>query len=269
MAEHFQPPAATGPALRGLGLSVAALGESSFPDEYFSGLLGLADIDMVSAFIIQGGGKPSYLFARSASHDQNAFARDASQRYAAAFWKNDPAIQRLMDGTSRSQLPVVYQQAWDRIPASDYRSWCYERPGVEDRISLTSRSSQRQILVNVYRSSSKGSFTQADFARCADCAQLLTALVGKHALMEEARDHAPLHPTPECIEARMERSLPLLSRREREVCANILMGMSVKEIARVRALELSSVITYKRRAYGKLNVSDRRGLQRAYSTASG
>ena len=52
-----------------------------------------------------------------------------------------------------------------------------------------------------------------------------------------------------------------LSERESEVAAGLATGLSQSDIARRFGISLNSVITYRRRAYQKLGVSDRRQLQ--------
>lgn len=52
-----------------------------------------------------------------------------------------------------------------------------------------------------------------------------------------------------------------LSAREAEVAASIAMGQSQSDIAKSTGLGLNSVITYRRRAYQKLQVADRRELR--------
>ena len=51
-----------------------------------------------------------------------------------------------------------------------------------------------------------------------------------------------------------------LSEREAAVAAALLLGKTQREISAATGIALSSVITYRRRAYRKLCVSDRRGL---------
>jgi DNA-binding CsgD family transcriptional regulator len=55
-----------------------------------------------------------------------------------------------------------------------------------------------------------------------------------------------------------------LSVREAEVSAHILLGRTHKEIAEASGIGVSSVVTYRQRAYRKLGVSRRRDLQRLY-----
>jgi len=55
-----------------------------------------------------------------------------------------------------------------------------------------------------------------------------------------------------------------LSTREAQICAMFVTGQSDKEVAREPGLRLSSVATYRKRAYQKIGVHDRKGLARFY-----
>jgi DNA-binding CsgD family transcriptional regulator len=52
-----------------------------------------------------------------------------------------------------------------------------------------------------------------------------------------------------------------LSAREAEIAVGLATGQSQSEIAKNTGLALNSVITYRRRAYQKLKVADRRALR--------
>ena len=47
---------------------------------------------------------------------------------------------------------------------------------------------------------------------------------------------------------------PLLTQRELEVCARTVMGMTAEAIALDLSIGRASVLTYRQRAYGRLNV---------------
>jgi DNA-binding CsgD family transcriptional regulator len=51
-----------------------------------------------------------------------------------------------------------------------------------------------------------------------------------------------------------------LTARERDVCANILLGFSSEAIACELAISLNSVLTYRRRAYQRLGITSQNEL---------
>ncbi len=256
-----RPRTANGLAAGSLVAAVNTLGEAAFPAGFLRVLHDVAAVDLFAAYSFNASGQPRLCMAMGGDPAAIRFAQQASQRYAATYWRHDPAAQHLLPHRDRLQSPVLRQQFWAEIPASEYRSVCYETPGVVDRVSMLGRAGHRQILLNTYRRASRGPFSVAELERLADSADVMTALVGKHLALSQTQQQ----PDVEAIQERLADSFPSLSPRERQVCAAILTGLSVKEIARLHELELSSVITYKRRAYGKLGVTGRRGLCAAYA----
>jgi DNA-binding CsgD family transcriptional regulator len=73
-----------------------------------------------------------------------------------------------------------------------------------------------------------------------------------------------LYPPPEQVAQRLLAGWRSLSVREAEVSAQILVGRTQKEIADASGLGVSSVVTYRQRAYRKLGVARRRDLIRLY-----
>ena len=77
-----------------------------------------------------------------------------------------------------------------------------------------------------------------------------------------------MHPPIETLSKRIRSLQNKLSNRECEVCAGLLVGMPLKEISRRIGVEVSTVVTYKNRAYEKIGVSSRRELQAYYQLTS-
>jgi DNA-binding CsgD family transcriptional regulator len=57
------------------------------------------------------------------------------------------------------------------------------------------------------------------------------------------------------IEMRLKAACPILSGRERSVCARTVAGVTAEGIAIDLGIKQSSVLTYRRRAYERLNIS--------------
>ncbi len=249
--------------------SVASLGEPRFHQTLFDVLHLATEMDMLSVFSFGDNDPPRFHFAHAASDERLAFAADASRRYAAAFWKLDPAWQQPGLRHGAVEAPAMKRQSWQQIPESDYRVACYEQPQVVDRVSICGRvDGGRQVVVNVYRRAGQGLFDRADLASLAGQAELAVAMTSQHLHIGELKGRCGVQPDRAAVESRLAVAFPALSRRERAICAGVLAGLSMKEVANALALELSSAITYKRRAYAKLAVTDRRGLVAAYDRIS-
>jgi DNA-binding CsgD family transcriptional regulator len=88
---------------------------------------------------------------------------------------------------------------------------------------------------------------------------ILVAAIRRHMELLEQATRTVVSPSLDTVlQWARERGL---SEREAEVAAGLATGRSQSDIARRFGLSLNSVITYRRRAYQKLGVADRRQLQ--------
>jgi DNA-binding CsgD family transcriptional regulator len=62
-------------------------------------------------------------------------------------------------------------------------------------------------------------------------------------------------PSVDTIELRLRSMLPALTARETAICARTVAGMTAEGIALELGIKRSSVLTYRRRAYERLNIS--------------
>ena len=98
--------------------------------------------------------------------------------------------------------------------------------------------------VNFYRTLALAPFSRAELGSLADCSTLLGALLSKHVqLLDQApREHGP-HAWAEQFSA-----------RERQVIEGIVRGQTAKTIARELGLAVTTVNTYRYRAFRRLGI---------------
>ena len=241
---------------------ILALGQDRFGPLLLDMLAEQTGADLLSAFAVSPFGPPRLLLATGRLVPEKTFPWTASMRYAEEFWRHDPMFTQIVQA-----VPARYgivRQSGRSIPHRSYRAACYERPGVLERMSIHGQPGDTRLMVNLYRLDRNGPFTQASADRLGQVAATVLALVAKNAVMDEQRVLPALHPKLETVSAALKARAPQLSAREAEVCAALLVGLSLKEIARCIGLEASSIVTYRKRAYGKLAISTRRDLGRIY-----
>jgi DNA-binding NarL/FixJ family response regulator len=124
------------------------------------------------------------------------------------------------------------------------------------------------VILSMYRDQSVGFFSSGELAEIEDGADTLSALVAKHAALSHTGGQVTRHPPIAELTARFRQTGAKLSTREAQICAMFVTGQCDKEVAKATGLQLSSVATYRKRAYQKMGVSDRRGLARFYDTAA-
>lgn len=239
--------------------AIAALGRPGFADRLLAALAKVAHADMCSAFAWRPSGQLRMVFAGGQALRGPQFPVAASQLYASGCWRADPAMAMLA-GVATG--PAMLRQRWDVIPSGEYRRFCYERPKVVERILLSGPAGPERIFVGLYRTQQSGAFDAADLARIEDVVPVLTVLAAKQGELDSTAHR--LRPDTAMLGQHIAQMEPGLSAREVEVCAALLSGQTAKEAAISTGLQLSTVITYRKRAFAKLDVATRQDLVRYY-----
>ena len=112
---------------------------------------------------------------------------------------------------------------------------------------------QAQVLVGLYRTTDDGPFSDRELQRIEQLSAVLAGLACKHASLTAER--TALRPERATVARELGRRCPTLSLREREVCACLLLGMAAKEIGAALDVRVSSVVTFRKRAFLKLGIS--------------
>jgi DNA-binding CsgD family transcriptional regulator len=133
------------------------------------------------------------------------------------------------------------------IASPGLRRRFYDQSGIVERISIIQRGERSWRGMNVSRHASDGAFSDAE----------LTALVGlaSYALPMLSAGQKPQPLSAAQLESRFANRYPALTLRERQVCARAAIGMSVEATALDLDLAKTSVLTYRRRAYHRLQVT--------------
>lgn len=233
---------------------VATVGAPEFPARFLSALETLCGARLFSAFCFHGAGAPRALFAEGECRGAPDFARTASTAYSRRYWRHDSDIRRTGPG-----VRVVRTRAGD-IADPDYRRTCYENGGIGERLSIQAAGRQ-PLVANGYRAASDGAFRPGDIVRLEELAPILMAALSRHVELSVSR---PGDETPALVRQTLLSANAALSAREAEVAAGFILGRTQAEIGAETGLTLSSVITYRRRAYCKLGVMDKQELLAAY-----
>lgn len=176
--------------------------------------------------------------------------------YLGGLWRHDPVLA----------LPVqrgvqVLVQRGATIAEPTYRAACYSGAGVSERLSVAVDADNQLIALNLYRLDDSGAFGERDRAAIEAVAPLLAALAVQHAatmgMRLRSRDRAD---RIEVASARIAAIGGALTRREREVLARALVGMTSMGIALDLGIGVASVLTYRKRGYARLGVTSQAEL---------
>jgi DNA-binding CsgD family transcriptional regulator len=241
-------PAAIGPVY---DMLIGAIGSDEF------GVTMRQGVEMLTS-----GVRRLYLFEATA-RDEDALRyyhcepRIAEQlpAYALRYKRLDPI------GDLYAAAPRVGDLAVQRVRPSDiasagFRRRFFDAPGIVERVSIIQRGKAGWCGMNVSRHASEGYFSDCELEAIAGLARLaLPMLPFARARVAAANALTPLH-----LEDRFALRHPLLTQRERQVCARAAFGMSVEATALDLGIGKTSVLTLRQRAYRRLGAASSREL---------
>lgn len=185
-----------------------------------------------------------------------------SARYRRDFWKRDSIYQGLKGKLSgyRSEVACV---AADQVSDAEFRHELFVRQRLAGRAMLLGERNNKLYGVSLFRDDSAGFFSQTDHAAIRSMADTLISCVAKHHdLLARDSGLSTLFSSVAELSSRFAAIPSLLSKRECEVCARIVYGMSMKEIARDLGISSETGVTYRKRAFLRLGVVNRAELLR-------
>ena len=191
-----------------------------------------------------------------------------AEHYVASGFLSDPVVQTALPNVEKvRRLPNTHY-------ATAYRNRFFERAGLIDKVTSLHAISGALFAVNFYRLSATGAFSDADL----EDLRRLGPVIGRSVLRHDALTLDPLDTTAwdggasaERLRRRIDALLAdptqafgVLSPREAEVCRKLLLGWREARIAEALGVTPSTVVTYRKRIYAKLDVDSRTQLfQRA------
>ena len=195
----------------------------------------------------------------SASHGVPDTTRDCWRAYLAGPYRSDRTLLKQTPATpDASQISHITAR---EVPA-EHRARVYEAHGVSERVSIVEPQGEGSLFaINFYRHQHQQPFADAQIDALGQLAPALLALAHKHldirvpGLKEETKAEQLKRLTD-----RLQQFNTTLTRREAEVCAGILQGMSFDGIACQMALSVSTVKTYRNRAFDRLGIHFRNEL---------
>lgn len=201
-----------------------------------------------------------------ASANGSNMASSNSARYRRDFWRRDATFQDLKGSLCGYQSEVSFVAA-EQISDPEFRQELFLTQRLAGRAMLVGERSSGLYGVSLFRGHEAGFFTQDEREVIHSVADVLISCVAKHRDLisreiDREQSLITLFSSADELEYRFA-AIPIgLSKRECEVCARILFGMSMKEIARDLGISADSGVTYRKRAYLRLGVASRSDLLR-------
>ncbi|MCK6401360.1 MAG: LuxR C-terminal-related transcriptional regulator [Sphaerotilus natans subsp. sulfidivorans] len=194
----------------------------------------------------------------SASRGVEDATQDCFRAYRdAGLYRQDRSFARLRPGGPPSG-PQVLRMHGDEAPSPAHRELIYRRHRVVERLSVASVEPDGSLLaINLYHHEHQGRFTPAEQDTLAMLAPLVRSSVQRHLALAR-RTHAPASAADP--RQRLLQACAALTPRELDVCERLLRGWSHDGIAADLGLTLSTVKTYRARAFERLGLHFRSEL---------
>jgi DNA-binding CsgD family transcriptional regulator len=231
---------------------IEVVGTPRFEPELMRAMREATRSEHVTAYAFAPNTPPRLLFA--ASNGASPAAKMRAVKYLADYWRRDPAgvFEGGGDALALRTLP-------QDIDDSLYREDCYTSLRITDRFTVMQRSGETTYRLNLYRSGRGGRFAQADVNHIMSCADILVGLLIKHGATSAPHGEKS---APQLFLERLRLVEPSMPTRESEVCAAIMSGMTSEAIALHLGISVNTVLTYRKRAYGRLKISCQNELLR-------
>jgi DNA-binding CsgD family transcriptional regulator len=179
-------------------------------------------------------------------------------RYARGYHRLDPTLHSL----PRAGAPgatLVDELMADRIGDATYRQTCFEKPAFSRKISVAHADVGGEwTILNIYLG--ENGVGQDTIRRLAAFGSLAAPLVRRRGRMIGAAGRDCDERVDQRVGKRLQCRFPMLTERERQVCALTMIGKTSGEIATTLGIKPATVITYRRRAYERLGVSSAASL---------
>lgn len=172
--------------------------------------------------------------------------------YRAGLYRRDATFEQARECTQPG-APVMTHWAASEI-RGPHRQQIYQRHGMRERLSVISADDPEGLLsVNLYRHDHQGSFRDSEIDRVQQFARILIACVRRH--VQLSGSVATADPV-----AALRQRCPGLTERELQVCERLLRGWTHDGIAADLDLSVTTVKTYRNRAFERLGIHFRNEL---------
>jgi DNA-binding CsgD family transcriptional regulator len=246
----------------GLTSVVSAIGYSNFEQTLLEFLNDFCGADHIFTGQCNTGKLQNIVSMRMDGID---FANLEPQRYLQQqYWLMDPLFD-FCSWDVKPGLPLFRRLDSLELPRGEFRDVCFQQMEFRDRILICCGDGVGSMLtLNLVRSVDRGPFSGCDLAGLAGLGDVLMAVLERHNWIKQRRQQMGMAlVSVEEVEHRCRR-VGGFPRREAEVCARIVSGLTTKATAQQLGLGEQTVLTYRKRIYHRLNISSHHELVQWY-----
>jgi len=231
--------------------AVRSTGTPGATSAFFEMVSAVAPICELTGWVWQAPDNPRLIVHTG----RNPLSGEIIRRYISRYFTFDPSYHMIRN-TARSEW-INLRVHPDSISNYQYLNDCYLRPAVVEKLTLARWAENGWFVLNLYRDSSWGWFSNEEQERIAALSHLLLPLLRKHYQLtgESPKLGTQRQARIEEMAQRMASLDARLTERQCAVCARTAAGLTARTIAQELGIKVSSVLTYRRRAYERLSIS--------------
>jgi len=256
-----------------VGNLISSLGSPLFGTQYFDIFRSALSIDQCTVFAFKGAEPPIAVVLETESADARGAAEMIADEYATGGFEHDPNLHRR---PGCHQSPAVFCMRAEELKDQSYRRRFYDEPHLAHELILLAETANTLYYSSFFRRDPRAAFSALDLEYMLQMARFALATLDCHSKLVTCQHQ--LTPTPHRrggdVESRGETlrylrevllSEPhLLSPREAEVCAGIILGYTTVGISLNFGFFINTVATHRKRAYRKLGISSQNELFSRY-----
>lgn len=237
---------------------ISTVGDHQFGGELIDFLGEICQADHFTFFRIEKD-QPFFVFAFSQDGTDTA-RRQFSLYLSKSYWRTDPSMAATIRLSSPAEYRVMHTSV-DTMRDPQMRDILYGAANVGERIMLCGRRDNVTLGLSILRSQNIGLVTSDQLSCLESLASTLLSMLSKHMQLSSSYIDSSIALTtlPE-IEATLDASDVPFSRREIEVGARVLYGISTTGIALDLGIGEETVATYRKRSYQRLGIGTQREL---------
>ncbi|WP_340314922.1 helix-turn-helix transcriptional regulator [Rhizorhabdus argentea] len=195
----------------------------------------------------------------AASIDRATASRHQDMFLASGYWQSDPRIDETRKILSANEYGLMRIGLAD-VADDQLLDSFWTNPAIQERVFLCAGKPDDAIIVTLCPGE-EGSFSAASIDRIGDCVATVIALLRKHSAISWKLPRLSAAVTNlRNVEACLAGSSPSFPRREFQVCARLIYGMTTAGIALELEIGEGSVMTYRKRIYERLHIGSQREL---------
>jgi DNA-binding CsgD family transcriptional regulator len=206
---------------------------------------------------VTGGARRLYLFEATGREDSSLHyfscepgVAELFPAYSSHYLRLDPVADAYNAAPAVSDMVLLRVRPRD-IASPGLRRRFYDDAEIIERISIIQRGEASWRGMNVARHMSDGEFGDAELNTLVGLASFVLPMLSQAC----GGGKLPQQLTVAQLESRFASRYGSLTLRERQVCARAAIGMSVEATALDLEIAKTSVLTYRRRAYHRLQVT--------------